>query len=139
MKGYYPKMERRLRITIKALILRDNKVLFVHTPGGSWELPGGKMEFGETPQAVLCRELKEELGITRVEIGRPISVFNIMTKFHDIARYHFCVVVFECRISKSRFYLSEEHDKWRWVTAAGVRMLKMESGYKRTVIKHLRS
>ena len=51
-----------------AIIYRNGKVLIAKRPiskhkGGMWEFPGGKIESGESEQAALARELKEELNI----------------------------------------------------------------------------
>jgi 8-oxo-dGTP diphosphatase len=50
------------------LVFRDGKLLITQRQaqahcGGLWEFPGGKREPGESFEACLCRELREELGI----------------------------------------------------------------------------
>ncbi|WP_339717000.1 (deoxy)nucleoside triphosphate pyrophosphohydrolase, partial [uncultured Sneathiella sp.] len=55
-----------------ALVDDDNRVLIAQRPEGKsmaglWEFPGGKVETGETPEAALIRELKEELAIDVTE------------------------------------------------------------------------
>ncbi|MHA6723275.1 (deoxy)nucleoside triphosphate pyrophosphohydrolase [Sphingomonas sp. RS2018] len=59
---------RILHVVAAALIDTDGRVLVQQRPEGSsmaglWEFPGGKIEPGETPEAALIRELREELGI----------------------------------------------------------------------------
>lgn len=55
-------------VVAAALVAEDGRVLLQQRPKGSsladlWEFPGGKLEPGETPEAALVREIREELGV----------------------------------------------------------------------------
>ncbi|MGH7270423.1 MAG: NUDIX hydrolase, partial [Polyangiaceae bacterium] len=43
---------------------------------GEWALPGGTLEWGETLRASIVRELSEEAGVDRCEVGRLVGVFS---------------------------------------------------------------
>ena len=79
-----------------AVLIRDGKLLITQRPrgshlGGLWEFPGGKAHAGETLEACLSRELREELGI-EVEVG---SLLELVTHAYPekTVRLHF----FRCR------------------------------------------
>jgi 8-oxo-dGTP pyrophosphatase MutT (NUDIX family) len=62
-KGDYP--EAFYRVSIKAIIRNEKgEVLLVKEQGGSWSLPGGGMDHGETDEEALAREMYEEVLIT---------------------------------------------------------------------------
>ena len=57
-----------LLVVAAAMIDAEGRVLIAQRPahkslGGLWEFPGGKVEPGESPEAALARELKEELDV----------------------------------------------------------------------------
>lgn len=68
-----------LIVVAAALVREDGRVLVQRRPpgramAGLWEFPGGKLEAGETPEAALARELREELGIAvAIAAMRPCS------------------------------------------------------------------
>ena len=60
-----------LPVVAVALTDAQGRVLIAQRPfdkehAGLWEFPGGKIEPGESPEAALVRELREELGVTVV-------------------------------------------------------------------------
>ena len=62
---------------VKAVIKKNNRFLIINEIINNktcWDLPGGKIEYKETPQETLHREVKEELGIN-IKILKHLGVF----------------------------------------------------------------
>ncbi len=57
------------RIAVKALIIRDEKLLVVKETEGFYGLPGGGLEYNDTIKNSLLRELKEEVGLDESEVS----------------------------------------------------------------------
>ncbi len=81
-----------------ALIDADGRVLLARRPAGKpmaglWEFPGGKVEPGETPEAALDREIKEELGIdVCVPCLAPLTFAS-----HAYDDFHLLMPLYTCR------------------------------------------
>ena len=69
------------RTSIKALELDSEKrFMLIQEADGKWELPGGGLEFGETPHECLRREINEEMGVDIITIrSAPLTFFLYRT------------------------------------------------------------
>ncbi|ODU54595.1 MAG: GNAT family N-acetyltransferase [Acetobacteraceae bacterium SCN 69-10] len=87
-----------LLVAACALVDTDGRVLLARRPEGKkmaglWEFPGGKLNPGETPEAALIRELKEELGIDVA--SACLAPFAFASHAYD--RFHLLMPLFLCR------------------------------------------
>jgi 8-oxo-dGTP diphosphatase len=109
-------MERKKPISVvAAVILRDNRVLIAQRPEGKhlahkWEFPGGKVEKGETPEAALIRELREELAC-EIDVIAPLPRF-----IHRYETVTIEMLPFLTRLSvNSKEPIAREHIAICWV------------------------
>lgn len=112
---------RRPVLTVGAAIFRDDgRVLMIRTHKWSnrWGIPGGKVEYGETSEAALRREILEETGL---EVDRPAFVL-VQDCIHSPEFYreeHFVLLNYRCRAPGApEVRLNGEAQSFRWVTPA---------------------
>ncbi len=108
-----------------ALVDADGRVLIAQRPEGKsmaglWEFPGGKLEPGETLEAALIRELKEELAIdTETACLAPLTFAS-----HAYEEFDLLMPLYVCRKWKGT-PRAIEHQAIRWVRAGELRNFDM--------------
>ena len=101
-----------------ALVDVDGRVLIAQRPEGKsmaglWEFPGGKVEPGETPEACLIRELKEELAIDVT--ASCLDPFTFASHAYD--DFHLLMPLYLCRVWEG-IVTAQEGQALKWVRPA---------------------
>lgn len=128
------------KIEVVAAIIRKGDKIFATQRGYGdfkdwWEFPGGKMEEGETPEAALIREIKEEL-------STDISVDKFLyTVDYDYPKFHLTMHCFMCSLVTDALHLNEhEASKWLDVEAIhSVNWLPADEAILPLIVKELNS
>jgi 8-oxo-dGTP pyrophosphatase MutT (NUDIX family) len=62
------------------------EVLLVRSRRGSWTIPGGGIDPGETPEHAAIRELGEEAGVVGASVAAPITYVSVIKNVGDLLR-----------------------------------------------------
>ena len=114
-----------LLVAACALVDVDGRVLITQRPAGKtmaglWEFPGGKVEDGESPEATLIRELKEELGVdTSASCLAPLTFAS-----HAYDDFHLVMPLYVCRRWQGT-PTGREGQALKWVRANNLRAYPM--------------
>ncbi|MBX9696580.1 MAG: NUDIX hydrolase [Alphaproteobacteria bacterium] len=114
-------MEQSYYLGIKGIVKNaSGLILLLKHKKGYWDLPGGRVSRGETPEQTLLREVEEETGLTGLRdikaqsmVLSPIMIKNSDQQSHGlIFWYHTCTQRQDVPIK-----LSDEHTEYRWATS----------------------
>jgi A/G-specific adenine glycosylase len=110
--------------TVVGIIKEGNRFLIQKRPSVGlladlWEFPGGKREDGESLEAALHRELKEEIG------AEPAEARLLLKVEHAYTRYQVTLYAYECRLRQKPDLDRKTH---RWVTTRAIKRYPFPSG-----------
>ena len=119
----------RFPVSIKGVIVHDGRVVLLKNERQEWELPGGKLELGESPTACLAREIAEELNLTAEIADILDSWVYAIAPGVDVL-----IVTYGCRVSGlGGMTISHEHKELATFALHDVAGLNMPPGYKASI------
>ena len=98
---------------VAAIITHEGNILATQRGSGiyagKWEFPGGKIEAGESPEAALRREIREELDV-EIKVCRHLTTIE-----HDYPDFHLIMHCFLSVIANGTLHLNE-HLSAKWLS-----------------------
>jgi len=120
---------RHPQLAVSAAIFRAGQVLLVRrarSPGkGFYSLPGGRVEYGETTEQALIREIAEETALT-IEISGLAGWREVVPSAANPG--HYVILSFAARWAGGEPRLNEELDDASWVAPDAVAGFKITEG-----------
>jgi 8-oxo-dGTP diphosphatase len=109
-------MPKEMKFAVKGVVVRDDGRVLIIKKGpnenvnpNTFDIPGGGMELGETPQESLHREIKEETGL-EVKIIKPTRTWSFTKGDIQVVG-----ITFLCKHISGEVCLSHEHTEYEWV------------------------
>ena len=118
------------KIVVSGVLEQDGQYLLIRRGAheeflpGTYEFPGGKVDFGEGAEDGLVREFQEETGI-EVVVGDLIRSFNYISRKNKRHTVEFVYHVRPKNEGVTDVVLSEDHDDYVWVSLQDLQQYEM--------------
>lgn len=107
------------RIAVRAIIRQEEKTLLLRRATGrpsilgKYELPGGKLEYGEQPEDSLSRYLKDDAGLT-IQTAQLFDVLTYIDHDYRDTQYILILYLVSLGVSGSKVVLSQNYNHYVW-------------------------
>jgi ADP-ribose pyrophosphatase YjhB (NUDIX family) len=133
---------RRPMLGVGALIFDEDRILMAERGGeplkGWWSIPGGLVETGESLDAAIRREVREETGLAVCPLG-VIEIFErIMRDSQGAAEYHYVLIDYICRVDDGTACAGDDVSRVEWVRQADLTQLHITEGTLAVIEKGFR-
>ena len=117
-------------VSIKGVVLIGGRAVLLKNERNEWELPGGRLERGEDPEACLAREIAEELSLA-VQVGPLLDCW----RYPVLPGKEVLVITYGCApLADGAPRLSHEHAAVGLFHPSEVGTLPMPEPYRRAIL-----
>jgi 8-oxo-dGTP diphosphatase len=111
-------------VSVGAVIVDGDRVLLVKRGQeplkGRWSVPGGVVEVGETLEAALVREVREETGL-EVDVAEVVEVLDRISRDPDgRIEFHYVIIDYLCRCVGGSLACGTDADEAQWIDRANL-------------------
>ena len=111
---------------VKGIVRKNDHILVLVKPNGTLDLPGGRVENGETIKSALQREINEETGL-KVEIHDPVEKWSFYKTPDQLIKG----ITLECDYLEGKVKLCSEHKSYFWTAIESVKRLNFNRNFLR--------
>jgi 8-oxo-dGTP pyrophosphatase MutT (NUDIX family) len=115
-------------VSVKGVVLVGGQVVLLRNERSEWELPGGRLEAGESPAACVAREIREELAI-------EVAVADLLDcwVYEVVPGREVVIVTYGCHHRGGSVAISPEHNAVGLFDPGEIDALPMPDGYRRSI------